>query len=176
MQNDICQDSFLALIFFKPLTRVTKSYLLALGTTQISSSFTKHWTKFLTHQTGNYPVTCFVSKPSRITLVELSIINTNCDGSMTCDQGLVSRTYPIIALFQPSQAKEQRVAGEILTISPPELSIRSIFCVYTFPDRRCAESALSAVRIPGEPPLLREEASSNPILPLNDWCWRRRIL
>ena len=23
--------------------------------------------KFLTHQTGNYPVTCFVSKPSRIT-------------------------------------------------------------------------------------------------------------
>ena len=41
------------------LTRVTKSYLLALGTTQISSYFTKHWTKFLTHQTGNYPVTCF---------------------------------------------------------------------------------------------------------------------
>ena len=31
------------------LTRVTKSYLLALGTTQISSYFTKHWTKFLTH-------------------------------------------------------------------------------------------------------------------------------
>ena len=59
------------------LTRVTKSYLPALGTTQISSSFTKHWTKFLTHQTGNYPVTCFVSKPSRITLVELSIINTS---------------------------------------------------------------------------------------------------
>ena len=54
------------------LTRVTKIYLLALGTTQISSYFTKHWTKFLTHQTGNYPVTCFVSKPSRITLVELS--------------------------------------------------------------------------------------------------------
>ena len=54
------------------LTRVTKSYLPALGTTQISSYFTKHWTKFLTHQTGNYPVTCFVSKPSRITLVELS--------------------------------------------------------------------------------------------------------
>ena len=58
-------------------TRVTKSYLLALGTTQISSFFTKHWTKFLTHQTGNYPVTCFVSKPSGITLVELSIINTS---------------------------------------------------------------------------------------------------
>ena len=56
------------------LTRVTKSYLSALGTTQISSYFTKHWTKFLTHQTGNYPVTCFVSKPSRITFVELSII------------------------------------------------------------------------------------------------------
>ena len=51
------------------LTRVTKSYLLALGTTQISSYFTKHWTKFLTHQTGNYPVTCFVSKPSRITSI-----------------------------------------------------------------------------------------------------------
>ena len=58
------------------LTRVTKSYLSALGTTQISSCFTKHWTKFLTHQTGIYPV-CFVSKPSRITLVELSIINTS---------------------------------------------------------------------------------------------------
>ena len=27
---------------------------------------------FLTHQTRNYPVTCFVSKPSRIILVELS--------------------------------------------------------------------------------------------------------
>ena len=39
--------------------------------------FTKHWTKFLTHQTGNYPVTGFVSKPSRISLVELSIINTS---------------------------------------------------------------------------------------------------
>ena len=63
-----CRDS---------LTRVTKSYLLALGTTQMSSFFTKHWTKFLTHQTGNYPVTCFVSKPSRITLVELYIINTS---------------------------------------------------------------------------------------------------
>ena len=33
------------------LTRVTKSYLLALGTTQITSFFTKHLTKFLTHQT-----------------------------------------------------------------------------------------------------------------------------
>ena len=33
--------------------------------------------QFLTHQTGNYPVTCFVSKPSRITfkLVELFITN-----------------------------------------------------------------------------------------------------
>ena len=57
--------------FVLSLTRVTKRYLLALGTTQISSHFTKHWTKFLTHQTGNYPVTCFVSKPSRVTLVEL---------------------------------------------------------------------------------------------------------
>ena len=59
------------------LTRITKSYLLALGTTQIISFFTKHWTKFLTHKTGKYPVTCFVSKPSRITLVELYIINTS---------------------------------------------------------------------------------------------------
>ena len=33
------------------LTRVTKSYLLALGTTQIRSFFTKHWTMFLTHHT-----------------------------------------------------------------------------------------------------------------------------
>ena len=62
---------------FTSLTRVTKSYLLALGTTQISSCITKHWTKFLTHQTGNYPVTCFGSKPSRIYSVELSIINTS---------------------------------------------------------------------------------------------------
>ena len=42
------------------LTRVTKSYLLALGTTKISSFFTKHWTKFLTHQTGKYPAPCVV--------------------------------------------------------------------------------------------------------------------
>ena len=40
------------------LTRVTKSYLLVLGTTQISSFFTKRWIKFLTHQTGDYPVSC----------------------------------------------------------------------------------------------------------------------
>ena len=45
------------------LTRVTKSYLSVLGTTQISSYITKQWTTFQTHQTGNYPVTCFVSKP-----------------------------------------------------------------------------------------------------------------
>ena len=50
---------------------------MALGTTQISSYFTKHWTKFLTHQRRNYPVTCFVSKSSGITSVELSIINTS---------------------------------------------------------------------------------------------------
>ena len=31
---------------------------------------TKHRTKSLTHQTGNYPVTCFVSRPSGITLVK----------------------------------------------------------------------------------------------------------
>ena len=68
----VCSHSYLL-----SFTRVTKSYLLAPGTTQISSCFTKHWTKFLTHQTGNYPVTCFVSKPSTITLVELSIINTS---------------------------------------------------------------------------------------------------
>ena len=30
---------------------------------------TKHRTKSLTHQTGNHPVTCFVSRPSGITLV-----------------------------------------------------------------------------------------------------------
>ena len=53
------------------LTRATKSYLLSPGTSEISSSFTKPCTKFLTHQTGKYPVTCFVSKPSRTTLVEL---------------------------------------------------------------------------------------------------------
>ena len=31
---------------------------------------TKHRTKSLTHQTGNYPVTCFVSRPSGITFVK----------------------------------------------------------------------------------------------------------
>ena len=31
---------------------------------------TKHRTKSLSHQTGNYPVTCFVSRPSGITLVK----------------------------------------------------------------------------------------------------------
>ena len=41
--------------------------------------------------------------------------------------------HTIIALFQSSQAKEQRVAGEILAIPPSQLSICSIFCVYTFP-------------------------------------------
>ena len=50
------------------ITRVTKSYLLALRTTQISSYFTKHSSKFLTHQAGNNPVTCFVPKPSHILL------------------------------------------------------------------------------------------------------------
>ena len=34
------------------LTRVTRSYLLALGATQISSFFTKHWTKFLIGRSG----------------------------------------------------------------------------------------------------------------------------
>ena len=82
----------------------------------------------------------------------------------------ITYAYTIIALFQPSQAKEQRVAGEILTIPPSQLSICSSFCVYTFPDRRCAESALSAVCIPGEAPLLGQEASSNLILTLKDCC------
>ena len=54
------------------LTRVTKSYLLALGTTQISSYFIRHRIGFLNRRTEIYPVTCFVSKLSRITLVELS--------------------------------------------------------------------------------------------------------
>ena len=88
---------------------------------------------------------------------------------MSCDQ-CITYAYTIIALFQPSQANEQRVAGEILTILPPQLSICSIFFVHTFPDRRCAEGELSAVYIPGEAPLLGQEASSSPILPFNDWC------
>ena len=48
------------------LTRVTKSYLLALRTTQISSFFTKHRNKFQTNQTGNYPVTCLVYNMKRM--------------------------------------------------------------------------------------------------------------
>ena len=75
----------------------------------------------------------------------------------------ITYVYTIIALFQPSQAEEQRVAGEILTIPPSQLSICSSFCDYTFPDRRCAESALSVMCIAGEAPLLEHEASSNPI-------------
>ena len=62
------------------------------------------------------------------------------------------------------------VGGEKLTIPPSQLSIYSSFCVYTFRDRRCVESALSAVCIPGEPPLLGQEASSNPTLAFNGWC------
>ena len=63
----------------------------------------------------------------------------------------------------------------MLTIPPSQLSMCSSFCVYTFPDRRYAESALSVVCIPGEPPLLGQEVSSNPMLTLNDWCERRRL-
>ena len=76
------------------LTRVTKSYLSALGTTQISSYITKHWTKFLTHQTGNYPVTCFVSKPSRSTLVVLSIINTSYHTPLLISHPTINITPP----------------------------------------------------------------------------------
>ena len=43
------------------------------------------------------------------------------------------------------------------------------------PDRRRAESALSADNIPGEAPLLEQEASSNQILTLNDRCRRKRL-
>ena len=57
---------------------------------------TKHRTKSLTHQTGNYPVTCFVSRPSGITLVEfhslqvivktnlLAELNTSLGGVPSC--------------------------------------------------------------------------------------------
>ena len=79
----------------KSLTRVTKSYLLALGSTQISCYFTKHWTKFLTHQTGNYPVTCFVSKPSRITSVEFLILHHILQNSCRLFLSLV----PIFLIF-----------------------------------------------------------------------------
>ena len=82
----------------------------------------------------------------------------------------ITYAYTIIALFQPSQANEQRVAGEILTIPPSQLSICSSLCVYTFPNGHSADSALIAVCIPGEAPVLGQEASSNPILALNDWC------
>ena len=82
----------------------------------------------------------------------------------------ITYAYSIIALFQPSQTKEQKVVGEVLTIQPSQLSICSSFCVYAFLDRRCAESALNAVCIPGEALLPEQEASSNPILTLNDWC------
>ena len=70
----------------------------------------------------------------------------------------ITYTYTIIALFQPSQANEQRVAGEILTIPPSQLSICSRFYVDTFPDRRCAERALRAGASRERPP-----------------CWDRRL-
>ena len=78
----------------RSLTRVTKSYLfifLALGTTQISSYFTKHWTKILTHQTWNYPVTRFVSKPSRITLIQ-KITNTKHVYTITYQVRIIRRS------------------------------------------------------------------------------------
>ena len=53
---------------------------------------------------------------------------------------------PTRSLFCSNLAKQKnRVAEELLTIPPSQLSIGSSFCVYTFPDRRCAESALSTV-------------------------------
>ena len=82
----------------------------------------------------------------------------------------ITSAYTTIALFQPRQAKEQRVAREILTTPSSQLSIWSSLCVYTFPDRRYAESALSAVCILGEPPPLEQEALSNPIFIFNDLC------
>ena len=80
----------------------------------------------------------------------------------------ITYAYTIIALFQPRQAKERRVADRILTILPSQLRIWRSCCVYTVPDRRCAESSHSAVCILGEAPLLGEEAPSNPIPSLND--------
>ena len=118
------------------LTRVTKSYLLALGTTQKSSFFTK----FLTHQTGNYPVTCFVSKPSRITLVELSIIDSSYQklpfGSKRRHFSLAgnwtrvssSRNYDKILLIQ-HKAKAHQAEYPVLYIfaSRTHAYIRSIY-------------------------------------------------
>ena len=82
----------------------------------------------------------------------------------------ITYDYTINALFQPSQAEEQRVAGEILTIPPSQLSRCSSFFVYTFPDRHSAETALSTVCIPGDPPLMGQDALYNPILTFNYWC------
>ena len=64
-------------IFLVELSIINTSYeKLPFGSGDYPGKLLFHqWTKFLTHHTGNYPVTCFVSKPSRITLVELSIIN-----------------------------------------------------------------------------------------------------
>ena len=46
------------------------SLQVTIKTNLLQSLSTKHRTKYLTHQTGNYPVTCFVSRPSGITLVK----------------------------------------------------------------------------------------------------------
>ena len=78
---------------------------------------------------------------------------------------------PALSLLCSNLAKQKnRGLQENTDIPPSQLSIRSSFCVYTFPDRRCAESALSAVCIPGEAPLLGLEASSSPLVIFNDWC------
>ena len=68
------------------ITRVTKTYqgtFLALGTTQICSYFTNHWTKFLTHLTGNNPWHVSFQNRLESTFVEMFVVTR------------VTKSYPL---------------------------------------------------------------------------------
>ena len=69
------------------LTRVTKSYLLALGTTQISSFSPSTELKVSNSSDRELPRDMFRLKPSRITLVELScyVVSTDCSTRSAVD-------------------------------------------------------------------------------------------
>lgn len=78
----------------------------------------------------------------------------NCDGPMSWDQYLATYAYPTVTLFQPSKPQKQTVVVELQTLPPSEVGTCCRCCVYTIEDRRCAKSALIAVRYLVEAPLL----------------------
>ena len=73
----------------------------------------KHRTKSLTHQTGNYPVTCFVSRPSGITLVNIHKNSSGrarfaCMWPRTRSQGRRSSTSSHAYQVSRSSSKQYR--------------------------------------------------------------------